>query len=74
MSNLKTQKSRREFLKSCTRVFAATTLGVLGGGLLLRKSTSEKDSCINEYLCNGCRVFSKCTLPQKTAVKNKINP
>ncbi len=75
MSKLKPGKTRREFLRSCARTFAGTALGVLGGGLMLRKSDNETDNtCINEYLCNGCRVFSNCNLPQATAVKKRINP
>jgi hypothetical protein len=74
MSKIKPKKTRREFLKSCARTIAVSTLGVLGGGLLLRKSDNKTDTCINEYLCNGCRVFSNCNLPQAKAVRKTNNP
>lgn len=70
MTSVKPDKSRREFLKSCARSVTAAMLGILGGGLLLRKHDKDwEDLCINASLCDGCRVFSDCYLPPAKAVR-----
>lgn len=74
MSNVKSDKSRREFVKSCARSVTAAMLGILGGGLLLRKHDKNwEELCINASLCDGCRVFSDCSLPPAKAVRKTTN-
>jgi len=63
--------NRREFLRSLGRKTAFGTLLLIGGKLMSRrqKTTEDSQSCINQGICDGCRRFSECTLPQAASAK-----
>ena len=63
-------QSRREFLRTCARNVSIAGLGVLAAAMLIRKPDDEVDHhCISEGICDGCRVFSGCVLPQALSAK-----
>ena len=63
-------QSRREFLRKCARSISLIAIGLLGGTLLARKQIKRSSQeCINEGICDGCRVFSGCILPQALSAK-----
>jgi ABC-type glycerol-3-phosphate transport system permease component len=67
-------QNRREFLRSCARNVSLTALGLAGGTFLVRKQIKRSShECINEGICDGCRVFSGCILPQAKSAKAALD-
>lgn len=72
MSFFEPAQSRREFLRRCARRISLIVLGLVGSTLLVRKQIKRSSQeCINEGICDGCRVFSECILPQALSAKRK---
>lgn len=64
MSLFEQTQSRREFLRRCARNISLIAIGLAGGTLFARKQIKRSShECINEGICDGCRVFSGCLLP-----------
>lgn len=70
---LKEKQDRREFFRTCARYTALAVLGATGGELLTRKVRDRQShECMNQGLCDGCREFSACGLPQALSAKQEM--
>ncbi len=59
-------KSRRDLLRAIGRAISLGCLAIIGGVVMLRKSNSQQgQACRNLDLCQGCKVFERCALPQR---------
>jgi hypothetical protein len=63
-------RSRREL---CFGALRYATLGLMtAGGAALwvkRQRLLREGVCINDGICNGCKVLAQCDLPQALSVK-----
>ncbi len=72
MSFFEQTQSRREFLRRCARSISLIAIGLVGSTLLVRKQIKRSSQeCINAGICDGCRVFSGCGLPQALSAKKE---
>ena len=67
-------QNRREFFRTCARNTILTAMAFVGGKLLFRETNhaNENHKCINNGICNGCRNFSTCGLPQALSAKQVL--
>ena len=66
------KSTRREFLKSACRFAVLGALGFAGAKLVKQISFKTGQTCINDYICRGCGVYSGCGLPQALSAKRAI--
>ena len=67
-------KNRREFIKSCFRLGIGAGLLLTGVALGIRKKSdsNENDLCQLSTPCQGCLIYSGCSLPRALTVKNRV--
>ena len=66
--------NRRNFFRTLARISALTGLAAVSAvatALRNPKSEPNRQSCINQGLCNNCSAFKNCELP--TALSAKRN-
>ena len=62
--------SRREFVRNSLRYAMLSGLAVVSAVLVKRRGTGlPNQTCINQYICRGCSVFTECGLPQALSAK-----
>ena len=65
--------TRREFLKTATRLGLGGALGLLGFLLLGgKKKTPGTARCTADYYCRACVRSSACSLPQALSFRKKF--
>ena len=73
MSSKNREMNRREFLRSCLRNGLLTSLAIASGALIFRKKPEKPAQvCISQGICDGCRVFNNCGLPQALSAKDRL--
>ena len=69
---MKTQ-TRRHWLMSAGRYAIVGLVGLLTGGLLIkRRKLLREGNCINRGICGGCQLYADCRLPQSLSRKQVL--
>lgn len=70
ISELEQKQDRREFLRTIGRYAAVAAVGTTSAFLLIRKARgNEENKCTSRGICDGCKSFTDCGLPQALSAK-----
>ena len=63
---------RRELLRRMGSVLASGGLVALSGALVAKSLTApQRDACVRDGLCRGCRLLNGCRLPQARSFRDR---
>ena len=63
-SDMNLTESRREFFKSSGRMFLLGGLAAIAAVAVRRGRDCAAPACDRPVVCQGCSLFSSCTLPK----------
>jgi len=67
------KQTRRHWLVSAGRYAVLGLVGLLTGGLLIkRRKLLRENHCINRGICGGCQLYANCRLPQALSRKQVL--
>ena len=64
-------QTRKEFINTLFRGLILTGIVGIGGYLVLRKGSSENDSCSFDFVCKDCKKLKSCNIPEAVQFKKQ---